>query len=69
MFHGLNDSAACCATGVAKSWAKLPGVLVVPEQHGFLLSEREGCDVHLLLALEVGDMTKKTVKLQIFGDF
>ena len=32
MFHGLNDSAACCSAGVAKSWAKLPGVLVVPKQ-------------------------------------
>eukprot|EP00435_Cladocopium_sp_Y103_P002351 s297_g1.t1 len=32
MFHGLNDSASCCAEGVAKSWAKLPGVLVVVPQ-------------------------------------
>lgn len=32
MFHGLNDSAACCAAGVAKSWAKLPGALVVVPQ-------------------------------------
>eukprot|EP00438_Fugacium_kawagutii_P034474 Skav215972 [mRNA] locus=scaffold3174:49035:50223:+ [translate_table: standard] len=32
MFHGLNDSALCCAAGVAKSWAKLPGTLVVVPQ-------------------------------------
>ena len=32
MFHGLNDSAACCAQGVADTWAKMPGVLVEPRQ-------------------------------------
>lgn len=69
MFHGLNDSAACCATGVAKSWAKLPGVLVVPQQHGFLLNEREGCNAHLLGHWKLETWPTKTAKLQIFGDF
>lgn len=33
MFHGLNDSAACCSKGVARKWIKgLPGSLIVVPQ-------------------------------------
>merc|ERR1719277_1885579 len=33
MLHGLNDSAACCAEGVAERWVKgLEGVLVTVPQ-------------------------------------